>query len=75
MKNNNDVWKSFALITQLGITVLAPLILCVAIGYFIENKFSVNLMLPLLIIGILAGFRNAWTLCMQMIKKDDKDED
>ena len=74
MKKNNDVWKSFALVTQLGITVLTPPILCVAAGYFLEERFSVNFMLPLLIIGILAGFRNAWSLCMQMISKDD-DED
>lgn len=76
MKKNNDVWKSFALVTQLGITVLTPPILCVAAGYFLEERFSVNFMLPLLIIGILAGFRNAWSLCMQMISKDDdEDED
>ncbi len=76
MKKNNNVWKSFALVTQLGLTVLTPPVLCVAAGYFLQEKFSVNFMLPLLIIGILAGFRNAWSLCMQMISKDDdEDED
>lgn len=75
MKRNNDVWKSFAMITQLGLTVLAPIILCVGIGWFLEGKCSVNLMIPLLIIGILAGIRNAWTLCRQMITRDDDDDD
>lgn len=75
MKRNSDVWKSFAMITQLGLTVLAPLILCVGIGWLLEEKCSVNLMIPLLIIGILAGIRNAWTLCRQMITRDDDDDD
>ena len=74
MRRNNNVWKSFALITQLGLTVLAPIILCIGLGWFLEEKCSVNFMIPLLIIGILAGIRNALALCRQMITRDDDDD-
>lgn len=74
MKKNNDVWKSFAMVTQLGLTVLTPIILCVGIGWLLENKCAVNAMLPLLLLGILAGARNAWVLCRQIIAGDGDDE-
>jgi ATP synthase protein I len=75
MKKNNDVWKSFAMVTQLGLTVLAPIIICIGLGWFLEEKFSIDIMALLLILGILAGARNAWALCRQMITGNDDDDD
>lgn len=49
MKYKQSVYKTFALISQLGISILVPILLCT---FFI----------PLVIVGVLAGLRNAWVL-------------
>ena len=48
MKYKQSVYKTFALISQLGISILVPILLCIFI--------------PLVIVGVLAGLRNAWVL-------------
>lgn len=62
MKLNKESMKNFAMITQVGISMLAPIILCVFIGYWLDNKFGWYTVIPLLILGILAGGRNTWIL-------------
>ena len=51
MKYKQSVYKTFALISQLGISILVPILLCT---FFV--------FIPLVIVGVLAGLRNAWVL-------------
>lgn len=75
MKNNRELFKSLSLISQLGINMMVPVFLCVFVGSYIDNKFSTIFTLPLLILGILAGFRNCYiTLRPFLENKDDKKE-
>lgn len=70
-KYKKSVFKSFFLITQLGISVMAPIALCVAAGVIIDNHFNTFWTVPLLILGILAGSRNAYILAMSVAKEDE----
>ena len=72
MKYKRDFYRSLAMITQIGISVLAPVVLCVVFGYWLDQKFGWYTTVPLLILGILAGVRNAWILVKQIIKEDEK---
>lgn len=72
MKYKKDVYRSLAMVTQIGISMLAPIILCVAAGYWMDQKFGWYTTIPLLILGILAGGRNIWMLLQQIIKEDEK---
>lgn len=72
MNFKKDVYRNIAMITQLGISMLAPVILCVFIGYQLDEHFGLNTVLPLLILGILAGCRNCWMLVKGLIPKDGK---
>jgi len=75
MKYNREVFRNITLITQLGIHMLTPIFLCVAIGVFLDNRFSTYFTLPLLIIGILAGGRNTYMLAVSANKqKSGKDK-
>ncbi len=76
MKFEKDVMKNLAMITQVGISMLAPVLLCTFIGYWLDEKFGWNTVLVLLILGILAGARNTWMLVQSMIdhKGGKKDE-
>lgn len=72
MKNKNEIWKTLAMVTQLGITMLAPVVLCVFIGYWLDEKFGWLTTIPLLILGILAGVRNTYLLLRDLGIWEDK---
>lgn len=61
MKYNKSVYKSLALVTQLGINMLVPIFLCSFLGIYIDRKFQTNFwMVSLFFVGALAGFRNSY---------------
>lgn len=72
MKYKKDVYHSLAMVTQIGISMLAPIVLCVAIGYWMDQKFGWYTTVPLLILGILAGGRNTWILLQDVTKEAGK---
>lgn len=51
---------------------MVPIFLCVAVGVWLDNKFGTWFTLPLLIIGILAGGRNAYVLVMNVVSQEEK---
>lgn len=62
MKYKKSVYKTFALISQLGISMIVPIVLCVLLGYWLESKFDIAVTVPLIVAGILAGARNVYAL-------------
>lgn len=72
MKYNKDVFRNITLITQLGIQMLTPIFLCVALGVFLDKRFSTCFTLPLMILGILAGGRNTYILAVSANKQSSK---
>lgn len=70
MKYNKNVYRTLALITQVGISMLAPIFLCAFLGVFLEEHAGGPWFIPLFILGCAAGFRNCWVL----IKKANDDE-
>lgn len=75
MNYKKDVYRSLAMVTQIGISMLAPIIMCVFIGYWLDNKFGWNTTIVLLILGILAGGRNCWLLVKSMQDTEGKKKD
>ena len=66
--------KNIVLISQLSICVMVPTFLCLAIGLWLDGKFGTYFTIPLLIIGIAAGARNAYVLAMNSIKQKHKQD-
>ena len=60
MKYKKSVYKSLAMITQLSIHMLVPIFLCSFLGIFIDEKFGTYFIIPLFILGAMAGFRNVY---------------
>lgn len=76
MKFNKEVMQNLAMITQLGISMLAPVVLCVFIGYWLDNRYGLSTVIPMLILGIAAGVRNCYLLLKQLIQeKGEKKHD
>lgn len=72
MSGKGSPYRNIVLISQIGINMLVPVFLCVAIGVWIDKRFNTWFTLPLLILGIAAGARNAYTLAMDTIRIDEK---
>lgn len=62
MKYKQSVYKTFALISQLGISILVPILLCTFFWYMAGKEGFFSSFIPLVIVGVLAGLRNAWVL-------------
>ena len=76
MKYKKSVVQTFSLISQLGISMIAPVILCTVAGVWLEEKFSVPLTIPFIILGVLAGGRNVYALVKHASKTiaDEEEE-
>lgn len=78
MKKNNklNTFKNLALISQLGISAVTPMILGVLLGMYIDEKFGTKgvFSIILLILGAGAGMLNMFKMAMPKEKKSNKDE-
>lgn len=73
---NHKVVKSFMLVTQLGISMMVPIFLCVPVGNFIDEKAGTGFFMPVfLFLGIAAAFRNVYYLLKPFYAGDKERED
>ena len=75
MKNRNTIFEIISLVSQLGISMVTPILLCVLAGIFLKKRFEVEFMIPLIIFGVLAGGRNAYVLVKHAVHKMAQKED
>lgn len=52
--------KNFALISQIGISMLTAVGICLALGMWVDRHFGTNLLIWFLFLGILGGYRSAY---------------
>lgn len=72
---NKDAYANFALITQLGISMIVPIFLLLALGIYLENRFEIFATIPCLILGVLAGCRNTYMLAMKANRRSDSEKE
>ena len=73
---NSKVIKALMLVSQLGISMMVPIFLCVFVGSFIDEKAGTGFFLPVfLFLGIAAAFRNVYYLLKPFYAKDKARED
>lgn len=71
MKYDRNVYRSLIMISQFGLTMIVPILLCTFAGDFIDKKLGTSFIVVIFFfIGALAGFRNVYVL----VKKMGKDE-
>ena len=69
---NKQVFKTWIMILQVGISMMAPIFLLLVISIVLKNKFNIDLVLLSIIIGVIVGFRNTYILLKQFLKDDSK---
>lgn len=64
-----DVIKALSMLTQIGITLITPILLCILLASWLVNKFGISNWVVIIgaMIGVASGFLNVWK-----IVKDDK---
>lgn len=72
MGYKKSVYKSLAMISQVGIAMLVPIFLCCMLGLFLKEQFSIHLFVPLFFLGAFAGMRNVYVMLSGILKEEDK---
>ena len=76
MKKNKGIMQGVILVSQLGISMLVPIFLCVYIGqkldsWFVKNYFTIIF----LVLGIAAAYRNVYYLTKSFYTKSKVEKD
>lgn len=75
MHYKRSVFRSLAMVTQLGFSVLTPIFLCIYTGYLVDSHFGTKLMVPMLILGVLAGGRCGFILAKNTLLQEQKEDE
>jgi ATP synthase protein I len=75
LRIDSNILKTLSLITQLGIIIVVSTFLGLFIGKALDGLLSTNFFaIVFLILGIMAAFKNAYTLLMKQIKEKDEND-
>lgn len=73
MKGKNRVMQSLVLVTQFGINMIVPILLCTFLGAYLGERIGQPVItVPLFLVGALAGFQNVYRLAKKTY--EDKGE-
>ena len=73
-QNQNQVVKMLFLISQIGITMLVTIFLCIAMGMAVDKIFKTELLVWFIILGVISGFRSVFILVRGYIGDDNGDK-
>ncbi|MCI8298009.1 MAG: AtpZ/AtpI family protein [Lachnospiraceae bacterium] len=74
MGYKKQVFRSLAMVSQLGISVMTPIFLCISAGYYVDTHFGTETMLFFLMIGVLAGGRLGYRTARMTFLVGEKEE-
>lgn len=76
MGKNRKVVRSFMMISQISISMMVPIFLCLFLGIKLNEWLETVYFVPaFLVLGIAASFRNVYHLTKNFYAKDKKKED
>ena len=75
MGYKKSVFQSLAMVTQLGLCVVTPVLFCVFAGNYIDSRYGTKTLVFLLILGTLGGGRGAYVMAKRLIDRQAKEEE
>ena len=76
MKEKSKLFKAFTMVSQIGISMMVPVFLCVWLGSFLDEKLGTSFLFPVfLVLGFLSAGRNVYQLTRAFYAKDKEKED
>ena len=74
-KERRSIAYGISLITQISISMITPIALCVVVAVIIQDRFDTLFAVPIaLLLGIMAAFRNVYILTKRIYEKDMRRE-
>lgn len=73
MRYKKSVYQSLVFITQFGISMLVPVLLCSFAGVYIGKRLNAEwIVIPLFFLGALAGFRNIHIMAKKIYRQKEE---
>ena len=69
MGYKKSVFRSLAMVTQLGLCVLTPILFGIFAGSYMDSHFGTKTILVFLILGTLGGGRGAYLMAKRLIEQ------
>lgn len=74
-EKERKILRCFAMISQIGISMMVPMFLCAGIGWWLNKQFHTQLwFVVLLFIGMGAALRNLYMITVSFYSEDMKKE-
>lgn len=74
MGYKKQVFRSLAMVTQLGISVMTPIFLCLFAGYVIDSYFGTKLIVVFLLVGVAAGGQCGYRMAKMTFLAGEKED-
>lgn len=77
MRYKKSVYTTFAMISQVGLSMVVPILLCTYAGVWLEERYDFSYTVIMIVVGVLAGIRNVIAIVkrMQQITEEESDEE
>ena len=71
MRHKKSVMRNMMMVTQLGLSVMVPVFVCILAGSWIDRHAGTNLTIFLMFLGFLAGGWNGYKVAMTTLKMNE----
>lgn len=76
MKEWSKAFRNLSILSQFGLSLVMPLLLCLFVAYQLRERFSLSywIYLPAFFFGLAASFMTAYKFYLSVSKKEKKQE-
>lgn len=74
MRHKKSVMRNMMMVTQLGLSVMVPVFVCILAGSWIDRHAGTNLTIFLMFLGFLAGGWNGYKVAMTTLRMNEQEE-
>lgn len=75
-RHNRYILRAMSMVTQLGISMLVPVVLCFFFGRWLDERLGTGgFLIIFIILGILAAYRSLFVITMPLLKGERERED
>lgn len=76
MAKKNGAWQAFALVGQIGLNMLVPIVLCIFVGRWLDSKLGTGCFLFIFIIlAIMTAYKSLFDMTKRWRKEDHEPMD
>jgi len=73
--NKRQIVNSSSMVLQFSLNMITPIVLCVALGVWIGDKYDMDwIVIPLFFVGALAGYNSIFRMVKEYLKDTEKEK-